>query len=91
MGLVPAQGIVGAGLVPARNGHPRGVPLRIAPDGDLVVKSDGGEIRFHKPLVYQEQFTVDSLQSTAQDENRGTTDNPISKISSVPMFIGMFP
>jgi hypothetical protein len=44
---------VGAGLVPAREGHPRGVPLRIAADGDLVVQTGGGDIRFHKPIVYQ--------------------------------------
>src|SRR5208337_3678696 len=28
-------------------------PLQIAPDGDLVIKNDDGEIRFHKPVVYQ--------------------------------------
>jgi hypothetical protein len=44
---------VGAGLVPAREGHPRGVPLQIAVDGDLVVKADGGDLRFHKPMIYQ--------------------------------------
>jgi hypothetical protein len=44
---------VGAGLVPAHEGHPRGVPLRISADGDLVVKTDGGDVRFHKPIVYQ--------------------------------------
>jgi hypothetical protein len=69
-GLVPAQGIVGAGLVPALKGHPRGVPLRTAPDGDLVVETDGGDVRFHKPLVYQEesrggQRTTDHGQRTA--------------------------
>jgi hypothetical protein len=29
------------------------LPLQIAADGDLVVKTDGGEVRFHKPAVYQ--------------------------------------
>ncbi|MGA3324750.1 MAG: SBBP repeat-containing protein [Terriglobia bacterium] len=57
-------------------------PLQIAADGDLVVKTDGGEIRFHKPVVYQEQFTVDSSQSTVQDVKRNTTDNPKSKIQN---------
>ena len=32
------------------HGH---APLQIAPDGDLVVRTDGGEILFHKPVVYQ--------------------------------------
>jgi hypothetical protein len=44
---------VGAGLEPARQGRPQGAPLRITPDGDLLVKLDGGDVRFHKPLVYQ--------------------------------------
>jgi hypothetical protein len=63
---------VGAGLVPALEGHPRGVPLRIAADGDLVVKTDGGEVRFHKPVVYQPatnggQRTTDYGQRTPVD------------------------
>jgi hypothetical protein len=63
---------VGAGLVPAphRAGRPQGSPLRITPDGDLVITAEGGEIRFHKPVVYQEQSTVDSSQLTAQDDRR---------------------
>jgi len=49
--------------------------LRIAANGDLVVTAEGGEARFHKPVVYQEQLTVDSSQSTvkskvAKKENR---------------------
>ena len=43
---------VGAGLVPAQ-GHPQGVPLRIGGNGDLVVGTEGGEVVFHKPVVYQ--------------------------------------
>ncbi len=57
-------------------------PLQIAADGDLVVKTDGGEVRFHKPVVYQEQFTVDSSQLTVQEEGRNTTANPKSKIQN---------
>jgi hypothetical protein len=45
-------------------------PLQIAADGDLVIKTDGVDIRFHKPVVYQEQLTVDSSQLTVQDEIR---------------------
>ncbi|HXP86428.1 MAG TPA: SBBP repeat-containing protein [Bryobacteraceae bacterium] len=29
------------------------MPLRIDAQGDLVVRSDDGEVRFHKPVVYQ--------------------------------------
>jgi len=79
---LPRHRDVGAGLVPARKGHPQGVPLRIAPDGDLVVQTEGGEIRFHKPVVYQEQSTVDSSQLTVQDEKRNSAGNPKSKIEN---------
>ena len=43
---------VGTGLVPAP-GRPQGSPLRIDRDGDLVISTDGREVRFHKPRVYQ--------------------------------------
>ncbi len=43
---------VGAGLVPAQ-GHPQGVPLRIDKNGDLVIATGDGEMRFRKPEVYQ--------------------------------------
>ena len=32
--------------------------LRIAANGDLIVTAEGGEARFHKPVVYQAQSTV---------------------------------
>jgi hypothetical protein len=54
---------VGAGLVPAQGGHPQGVPLRIGTDGDLVVGTDGGEVIFHKPVVYQ-PATYNELRTT---------------------------
>ncbi len=67
---------VGAGLVPAQ-GHPRGVPLRIADDGDLVAKTDGGEVRFQKPVVYQTK-TILNRQSSIDNrqflEGRYTLD-----------------
>jgi hypothetical protein len=46
---------VAAGLPRHRLGKNRGImaPLQIASGGDLVVKIDSGEIRFHKPVVYQ--------------------------------------
>jgi hypothetical protein len=55
---------------------------KIDASGDLVIKTDGGEVRFHKPVVYQEQFTIDSSQLTVQDEKQHTTDNPKSKIEN---------
>jgi sugar lactone lactonase YvrE len=43
---------VGAdGVRPAKGERRR--PLQIAADGDVVVKTDGGEVRFQKPVVYQ--------------------------------------
>ncbi len=34
---------------------PKTPPLQIAADGDLVIKAPSGEIRFHRPAVYQEK------------------------------------
>jgi len=42
--------------------------LRIAANGDLIVTAEGGEARFHKPVVYQEHSTVDSSQLTVESE-----------------------
>jgi hypothetical protein len=41
------------GRITLRVGAHRDAPLRIAPDGDLVVQAEGGEVRFQKPIVYQ--------------------------------------
>jgi hypothetical protein len=41
----------------------RRAPLQIAANGDLVVKTDGGEIRFGTPVVYQSKSPADR-QST---------------------------
>jgi hypothetical protein len=35
------------------HGSPRRPPLRIAAEGDLVAHLDSGDVRFHKPVVYQ--------------------------------------
>ena len=52
---------VGAGLaLPER--APQAVPLRVDPTGDLVVGTGGGEVVFHKPVVYQ-PATVFSTQA----------------------------
>lgn len=74
----PPSPLRNGGLVPdksARGQEPtkRAVhepPLRLDPNGDLVLHSDGGEIRLQKPVVYQEPSTVDSSQLTAKDETR---------------------
>jgi hypothetical protein len=54
---------VGAGLVPAQGGHPRGVPLRIDGNGELVVGVEGGEVVFCKPVIYQ-PTTYSKLRTT---------------------------
>jgi hypothetical protein len=41
------------GTPPLQERAHRDAPLQIAPDGDLVVKVDDGEVRFHQPIVYQ--------------------------------------
>src|SRR5438046_7473012 len=43
---------VGAGLAPP-DGAQQAAPLRIDATGDLVVEAEDGEVRFHKPVVYQ--------------------------------------
>jgi len=45
-------------------------PLRIDGNGNLVIPAKGGEVRFRKPTIYQEQSTVDSPQLTVQNETR---------------------
>ena len=47
---------VGAVREPPRRAH-RDAPLQVTTNGDLEVKTDGGEIRFHKPVVYQPAST----------------------------------
>jgi hypothetical protein len=45
--------------------------LRIAANGDLIVTAEGGEVRFHKPVVYQEQsirLRRNSSQLTVESE-----------------------
>jgi hypothetical protein len=59
------------------SGTTRAARPRIDTDGDLVVKTRGGDVRFHKPVVYQMQSPVAKGQgSDAFDDGRATTDNP---------------
>jgi hypothetical protein len=62
---------VGAGLaLPER--ATQAAPLRIDRDGDLVVGIEGGEVIFHKPVVYQ---PAESRQSSVvSSQLQGTTD-----------------
>ena len=61
------------------HGH---APLRMVGDGDLVISTEGGDVRLHKPLVYQGQESeVRSQESGAGDETRNSkTDNRQSRI-----------
>jgi len=49
------------GVCPAKG--KRHSPLQIAGDGDLVLKTEGGEIRFHKPIVYQAEVPSTAFSS----------------------------
>jgi hypothetical protein len=63
---------VGAGLAPAQ-GRPQGSPLQITAEGDLVIPTAGGQLRFHKPIVYQEQDSGFGIRdSGAKDEARNS-------------------
>ncbi len=42
-------------------------PLRIAPDGDLVIPANGSEFRFHKPVVFQEKLAADRQASSVSN------------------------
>lgn len=53
-------------FVPANKMQAGEVPLQIARDGDLVVRLAGEEIRFHKPVAYQ-----DVSASTSQSNSAG--------------------
>jgi MBG domain (YGX type)/Beta-propeller repeat/Bacterial Ig-like domain (group 3) len=61
--------IVGSGLVPAQ-GHTQGVPLRIDPAGDLVITTAGGDVRFHKPVVYQPALAAGKTSRPHLSERR---------------------
>jgi len=94
------QGRLEYDFVVAPGGDPRTIALnidgaekmQIDPQGDLVLSSDGGDVRLHKPVVYQVQPTVDSRQSKATDNGRRTTDdaNPKSKITNPKSIDGRY-
>ncbi len=49
--------------------------LRIDANGDLVVALDAGEVRFHKPLVYQNKLAVGSRQLAAGTNRQSQIGN----------------
>jgi len=59
-GAIALEVAAGLSRQPSRKNGGVKPPLQIAAEGDLVIPTDGGELRFHKPVVYQEQLTVDS-------------------------------
>jgi len=58
-------------------------PLRIDGNGDLVVGIEGGEVRFHKPVVYQEQSTVDSRKLRRRDHGTGKALSIVNRQSPI--------
>lgn len=56
---------------------------QIVANGDLIIATDGGEVRFHKPLVYQEQSTVDSRRSTTKNSGPANRQSSIINRQSV--------
>jgi len=58
---------LGAIALQVETGRPK---LEIAADGDLVIQTAGGEVRFHKPVAYQPGSTADSRQSVGAADNR---------------------
>ncbi|HEV2232875.1 MAG TPA: SBBP repeat-containing protein, partial [Terriglobia bacterium] len=81
-GLVPPKDARDAGTVPNKSApglEPtkragQAPPLRLDGNGDLILPADGGDIRFQRPMVYQE-LSVDSSESTIQDNGQRTTYN----------------
>jgi hypothetical protein len=51
-------------------------PLRIADNGDLLVPTDGGEVRFHKPVVYQPEKST-GVHAIGGDPNAVTAKNTV--------------
>jgi hypothetical protein len=68
---VSSETDVGAVREPPR-AH-RDAPLRVNVNGDLVVGTDGGEVIFHKPVVYQ-PTTHNELRTKLRTTNRGGRD-----------------
>ena len=76
---------VGAGLAPPEDRQgaraQQAAPLRIDFNGDLIVHAEGGEVRFHKPVVYQPAESSQSSVVTRQLQE--TTDNGLQTTDAV--------
>jgi hypothetical protein len=68
-------------------GAVRELALRINGNGDLVIAAKGGEVRFHKPVIYQPGSADE--RRTADNEPR-TAANPKSKIENPKSVEGRF-
>ncbi len=63
----------------------RGRPY-ISPNGDLVIATDAGDVRFHKPVVYQPVAPVSSPAEETAMRTSPLQPNPKSKIGN-PKFV----
>jgi hypothetical protein len=61
---------------PAISGKRTSAPLKIADNGDLLVPTESGEVRFHKPVVYQPESSAD-VHSIGGDPVAVTAKNTI--------------
>ena len=65
-------------------GTPQTAPLRLDANGDLMLRGGGGDVCFHKPVVYQQdaegrRHYIEGGYSLAASESN--TENPNSRIS----------
>ncbi len=63
-------------------------PVRVDANGDLVIATEAGEVRFRKPVVYQEQSAVSSRQSAVNNpqlitHNPRPTTSALNRQSSI--------
>ncbi|HLE56590.1 MAG TPA: SBBP repeat-containing protein, partial [Rhodothermia bacterium] len=66
---------------------------KIDANGDLVIATDGGEVRFHKPVVYQEKSAVGSWQSAGRSSQAfvvGGSSNHKSQFTHHKLVDGRF-
>jgi len=68
-------------------GAVREPPLRIDAAGDVVISAKGGEIRFHKPVIYQPGSAGERL---TEDNGPRTASDPKSKIENPKSVAGHF-
>ncbi len=53
--------------------------VRIDVNGDLVISTDSGEVRFHKPLVYQEESRVESRPTEVESRKSRVEEIPSAR------------